>query len=282
MKAVKRIRRSTRKHGATFLTVLAAVGVGVTAFLAAKATPEVQEALDEEKRRVAEELSDEEGAEVKPEEVKLDKVTVVKIAGKKYAKAIIAGVLTLTCIFGSRAISAKDLAGVTAAYGTVSTMYNEHLKKTEEIAGKETAEKIRRETAKKVSEDQVKRYGDGPNSDIIKTGLGEERFYDVWSGKKFYASKTAIRTLIEDLNDDLYEHRSKNPYSDDLVSLAQIHDKLNIDDRQCKALEELVWDANSDNNRIDVLLEDVIEIDGQLFTIMDFRFPPRGQTNRYF
>ncbi len=281
MKAVKRIRRGTRKHGATILTVFAAVGVGITAFLAAKATPEVQEALDEEKERVAEELSDEEGVKVAPEDVKLGKGTVLKIAGKKYAKAIVAGLLTLTCIVGSRVISAKDLAGVTATCGTLSTMYNEHLKKTEEIAGKETADKIRRETAKKVAEDRVK-YGTGPSGDIIKTGLGEEKFYDAWTGKKFYASKTAIRTLIEDLNDDLYEHRSKNPYSDSIVSLEQVHEKLNINDRTCKALSELVWDANSDNNRIDVMLEDFIEIDGQLFTIMDFRFPPKGQSECYF
>ena len=279
MKTVKRIRRGTRKHGATILTILAAIGVGVTAFLAAKATPEVQNALDEEKERVAKEVSEEEDREVKPEEVKLDKVTVIKIAGKKYFKAIIAGVLTLTCIVGSRVISAKDLASVTATCGTISSMYNEHVKKTEEIAGKETANKIKNEAAK----ESLKSRGFITGGEVIKTGLGEDRFIDIWSGKKFYASKTAIRTLIEDLNDDLYEHRSKNPYSEKIVSLSQVYEKLKIDgDLDIKAFDQLVWDADSDNNRIDVTLDDVMEIDGHLYTVMDFRFPPNGQQHWYF
>lgn len=126
-KACNRGIRFVRKNSSNILSFLAILGVGTTAYLAVKETPK---ALDNIKNAEKEKGD------------KLTKLEKVKVAGKYYVPAMIAGASTATCILGANVLNKKKQASLVSAYTLLNNVHKEYRKTTNEIYGPDADEKI--------------------------------------------------------------------------------------------------------------------------------------------
>ena len=116
-----------KHHAPTILTWLGAVGVVSTAVLAVKATPKALQVLEAAKDEKGEGLT------------ALEKVNV---AGPLYFPAVLTGVATLACIFGSDALHRKQQAALMSAYTMLDSTYREYKRKVRELYGEEADVKV--------------------------------------------------------------------------------------------------------------------------------------------
>ena len=103
-----------RRNSSTILTCIGAVGVVATAVMAVKATPKALELIENAKEEKGEELT---------------KIEVVKVAGPTYIPAIVTGVATVACIFGSNVLNKRSQASLMSAYALLDNSYKEYKKK---------------------------------------------------------------------------------------------------------------------------------------------------------
>lgn len=154
-----------KKYSSTILTVIGATGVIATSVLTAKATIKAVKLV--------------ESAE-KEKESKLTAVEVVKAAWKPYIPAVITGISTITCIFGSNYLNKKTQASLISAYSILNTSYNEYRKKVREEYP-EGSRLIERD----VIESTIK-------NDINEEDDGKELFFD-------YQTMQYFRSTYEDV-----------------------------------------------------------------------------------
>ena len=290
MKPIKMIKRGARRHGATILTVIAGIGVAVTAYLAAKAGPDAVSAFEKAKEDNVTDEAEQKGEEVNYDDVKKVKLSIgeiLKIGIPVYKKAIIAGAITIVCLVTSRVISAQELMGMTSLYSAANTMHQKYVEKTKDVVGEEKELEIRKEVHKAMAEEREK-YAEngsgfrGGNRRIIETGLGDDPFYDVWSDRWFLCSQAAIRAAVDSLQDDLDRGNTNNAlYGDNVASLSDLYERINLD--ATKAGDNLIWDRNEDNNCIILCpFTECRTLNGRAYAVMDFSVPPRGQQYRYY
>ena len=122
------------KHNApTILTWLGAVGVVATAVLAVKATPKALQVLEAAKDEKGEDLTT------------LERINV---AGPLYFPAVLTGVATLACIFGSDALHKKQHQSLMSAYALLESTYKGYRQKVKELYGEEADAKVQEELEK--------------------------------------------------------------------------------------------------------------------------------------
>lgn len=122
-----------KRHSSTILTVMGAIGVGVTAVIAVKDTPKALQILEEAKQEKGEDLT-----------VKEKIVT----AGPVYIPAIAVGVSTIACIFGANTLNKRNQAALMSAYALLDQSYKDYKRKVSDIYGKDADKKIIEEVAK--------------------------------------------------------------------------------------------------------------------------------------
>ena len=160
------VQQFVKQNASTILTYIGAAGVVATAVMSAKETPKALSLLEDAKEEKGE---------------KLTKWEKFKIAGPVYVPAVITGIATMACIFGSNIISKHQQATLISAYALLDNSYREYKKKTDEIYGVEAGKHIRSEIVKD------KYTGDGTLLDNNK-----ELFFDFYSGRYFESTKEAV------------------------------------------------------------------------------------------
>lgn len=160
------VRSFIKRNSPIILTCIGAVGVVVTAVMAAKETPKALSLLEDAKEEKGEDLT---------------KWEKVKIAGPIYIPSVITGAATLACIFGSNAISKHKQATLMSAYALLDNSYKEYKKKTDELYGEEAGEHIRSKIAK-----------DKYTGDIKPLQDNKELFFDFYSGRYFESTREAV------------------------------------------------------------------------------------------
>ena len=168
------VQRFIKKNASTILTCLGAAGVVTTAVMAVKATPKAMSLLDD----AMEEKGD-----------KLTTFEKVIVAGPTYAPAVITGVATIACIFGSNVISKHQQATLMSAYALLDSSYRDYKNKVNELYGEEAGERVREEIAKD------KYTGDEEVLDDNK-----ELFFDFYSGRYFRSTKDAVMMSLYEAN----------------------------------------------------------------------------------
>lgn len=168
------VQHFIKRNASTILTCVGAAGVVATAVMAVKATPKAMSLIDD--------AMEEKGN-------KLTTWEKVKVAGPTYAPAIITGLGTIACIFGSNVISKHQQAALMSAYALLDNSYKEYKKKTDELYGEEAGERIRGEIAKD------KYAGDGSLLDDDK-----ELFFDFYSGRYFNSTKEKVMMAMYEVN----------------------------------------------------------------------------------
>lgn len=120
------------RHTSTVLTCLGGIGVVATSIMAIKATPKALELIEEAKKEKGEKLS---------------KWETVKVAAPKYIPAMMTGVATITCIFGSNVLNKRQQASLISAYALLDESYKKYRHKVIEKYGEEAHEEIMNEIA---------------------------------------------------------------------------------------------------------------------------------------
>lgn len=152
-------------HTSTILTCLGAVGVVITAVLAAKGTPKAMKAVED-------------AAEEKVSYGELTKFEIVKAAAPAYVPAVVSGVATIGCLFGANILNKHQQASLASAYALLDTSYKKYKGKVKELYGKATDNNIVEELAKDEYEEEP------PSPEVPK---GKALFFDSLSLQYFEA-----------------------------------------------------------------------------------------------
>ena len=121
------ISKFVSRHSSDLLSLVACVGVAVTAALSFKGAIKAKETMDE----WTEEKHDE-----------LTTVEKVQASAKHMIPATVAGVATIGCIVASHRIDKRHVAVLTASAAAVAKKYDDYRKTNIEVNGKEADDKV--------------------------------------------------------------------------------------------------------------------------------------------
>ena len=162
------MRINIRKAGPLIATGLACAGVIVTALLAVKKAPEVQEAVEDARL--------ERGGDLKPLEV-------VKAAAPSAWPVCAVAAGTIACIVGIQAMNQKQQASLVAMYGVAAKSLRKYDSKIKELFGENAPAKVKTAIAQ-----------DTADETHIPNPVGDAcLFYDMISGRYFTSTMLAVR-----------------------------------------------------------------------------------------
>ena len=151
-----------KKYAPEILLGAGIVGGGVTAYLAYKAAPKVEEVLDQVE-------------EAEAEGVEVPKSVIVIDVAKKMAPAIATGVASFACLVGSYKIQANRIASVTGALGVAVREIKLIKDKYVEKYGEEKAKEFFKRTKK---EKVVRKTKDGKVEEVIEEVAIPNTYHD--------------------------------------------------------------------------------------------------------
>lgn len=175
-------------HSPEILTGLGISGMITTTVLAVMATPKALKKLDDKKKELDVE--------------KLSAKETIKTAGPCYIPSVAVGAVSVACLIGATSVNCRRNAALAAAYTLSVDKLSTYQDKVTEIIGEKKEESIRDEIAK----DKI-RENPSQNREIIVTGNGDTKCYDVLSDRYFYSSIDKIRSAVADLNRQMLDDR---------------------------------------------------------------------------
>lgn len=187
-------RKTVIKHGPQILTAVGIAGAVASVIFAAKATPEVVEAIEE--------AEDEKGEE-------LTKVETVKVAWKYYIPTALTLAGSVICIASAEHISAKRNAALLTAYGLSERAFHEYKDEVINTFGEKKEHKVKENIAEKqIKTDPV------VEEKVEYTRFGNTLCRDWISGRYFRSDVDAIKRNINNLNQRLQQEQyiSLNEY----------------------------------------------------------------------
>lgn len=250
-KFVRDTKRSLVKHSPGILTGIGVSGMVVTTVLAVSATPKALKLIEQKKREEHKE--------------KLTPVEVVKTCWKPYVPAAITGVTSMTCIFSACSINARRNAAIATAYKLSETALIEYRDKVVQTVGEKKEQLIRDEIAK----DHITANPVSQNN-IIVTGKGSSRCYDVISGRYFESDIDRIKRAENELNKKLLH--------EDYVSLNEFYDELGLE-HIYPIGDDIGW--NIDGGMVDINFSSHIAEDGQPCIVVNYSIAPRYDYSHY-
>ena len=239
------------KHNSgTILTWIGAAGVAVTSVMAVKATPKAINIIREAKEEKGEDLT---------------AIETVRAVGPIYIPAIVSGVSTIACIFGSNILNKRSQAALASAYAFLDNSYKEYKNKVSELYGDDANNTIREEIAK----DKYKDYSNSFTDD-------KQLYFDEYSGRYFQSTPEDIQKAEYDLNRTLS--------IDDVVCLNDWYECIGLDPLEhgekigwsTGINYEAYWQSWIDFNHTKTVLDDGLEC-----TIISFNQEPVGYFDSY-
>lgn len=241
---IKSFGRSVMKRSPEILTGLGIAGMVTTVILAVTATPKAMKLIEEKK-----------------EELEVDELTkteTVKAAWKPYIPAAVTFGTSVICIVCASSVNFRRNNALAAAYTLSESARKEYRKKVIDTIGEKEEETVRDAIIK----DRLN--NDPPNEeDIIVTGNGNVRCYDVWSDHYFYSDMNSIKKVINELNRQLLN----NMY----IGLNELYSELGFD-RMPRMGDRLGW--NLDKGLIEVEFSSQLDDNGKPCLVMIFTNEP--------
>ena len=173
---MKGIVRNLKKQSPIILAIVGSIGVVGTAITAVKATPKALELIEE----------------ARGENHQHDPLTareIVRVTWKCYIPSAVIGLATICCIFGSMALSHKQIKAISSAYILLDQTFKEYKRKVKELYGENADHEVKREIVKDIYDD----------SDISPEGE-KIIFYEEHYGKLFERTMLEVLQAEYDLN----------------------------------------------------------------------------------
>jgi hypothetical protein len=171
-----------KSNSPEILTGVAIVGVGLTAYLTAKASFTACDVI----------RSDEEhgGTASDPKQRLKERF---KHTWKLYIPAGVSGLVTVGCIVGASKANANRTAAAVTAYSLTERAFSEYREKVVEEIGKNKEEKIR----DAVAQDRLNKL---PMGSVIVTGAGDVLCCETYTGRYFRSQMETLRKAQNDIN----------------------------------------------------------------------------------
>lgn len=208
------------KHSPAMLSVIGGVGVVATAVLASQETLRVKEVIEphvENLELISATLEDE-LKQYSDQDALHDRTVIYTRLGrdllKLYAPALIVGVLTVASIAASHRISAKRIAGLTAAYGALDQSYRRYRGRVEQALGKEGMKELDTKIREQAKKDIAERRK--PDADISEIG---DSIFDLVGASQYavlYDENAATWNKNRNLSTSIL--RAQENYANDLLN----------------------------------------------------------------
>ena len=219
-----------KKHSPEILTGIGIVGMIATTVTAVRATPKALELIDE--REIE-------------EKKRLSNVEVVQTTWKCYIPAAVTGALSVACLIGASSVNLHRNAALATAYTISEAALKEYREKTVEIVGPKKEQAIRDAIVQEhIDKNPVSK------SEVIVTGSGETRCYDVLFGRYFKCDRNKIERAVNELN--------RRMLTDQFVSLNEFYYEIGLPGT--KIGDELGW--NIEKGYIDIQFGSHLSEDG--------------------
>lgn len=196
------------ENASVLLTAGGVVGTAATAFLAARGGFKASAELEAEKIiKYSESIKEgDPDAPLVPEDgllPKLDKLTVLKLAGPHFVPAAITGAATITAIIFAHKISANKIAAMAAAYTLVDRNFDEYRAKVaEKLTGPKT-----QSIDDEIAQDRVNRT---PGYDTVIIVGDNVLCFDEPTGRYFNSNMQAIKSALNALQAEIIHHDHAN------------------------------------------------------------------------
>lgn len=234
---IKSIEKFTIDNSPLILTVIGVTGTITTAILTGKASYKAAKILGEESPF-------------------LKTTEKMRLVWPLYISAIGTGAMTLTCIIAANRIGTRRAAAMAAAYSVSERMFGEYRDKVVEKMGANKE----REARDEVAQDRIRENPVG-KTEVIITGGGDVRCYDMYTGRYFHSDMETLRQAQNDLNHQLLN-----------ASYASLNDFYSlIGLSTTKTGEEVGW--NSDK-LLELQFSATIAEDGKPCIAIDFQVAP--------
>ena len=133
-----------KAYSPTILTIIGSTGVIITAVLAVKGTPKAQKLIEEAKNSKNDELTT---------------IETIRVAWKPYIPAVISGLSTIMCIFGSNYLNVKKQRNLASAYILLENAFKEYrqniIKEHDEEFDKQLYEESSRKQLENLEDDDT-------------------------------------------------------------------------------------------------------------------------------
>lgn len=186
----KLIRRNTKEHSPTILSVLAGVGTITTVYLTSKASFAAARLIDETEANGGGPLLD-------PKERLIERT---KLVWKLYIPTAASTVSTIACIGFANRVGANKTLAAQAALNVSQQVYSDYRDKVIEKYGENKDQSIR----DSIAEDRVKKGA--PPADIMIAGPGNVLCCELFTGRFFSSDMETLRRAQNDLNAKLLMH----------------------------------------------------------------------------
>lgn len=255
----KMAQHAITKYSPEILTGIGIAGMITTTVLAVKATPKALEKIEEEKKRVYDELDPlDVPSQAIPQDVKLKPMEVVKVSWKYYIPAVITGTASIACIIGASKVNYTRNAALATAYNLSQTALTEYKAKVIETIGEKKEQVVR----EKVAKEQLEKNPVIPSKEIIVTSGDKQRFYEVMGNQRFSSTVTDIERIVNGLNrrmrDEMY------------ISLNELYLELGL--KPAPIGDIVGW--NIDKGYIELSFDSLIDTDGTACIVMDYLVRP--------
>lgn len=258
-KFFKMAQHAITKYSPEILTGIGIAGMITTTVLAVKATPKALEKIEEEKKRVYDELDPlDVPSQAIPKDVKLKPMEIVKVSWKYYIPAAITGTASIACIIGASKVNYTRNAALATAYNLSQTALTEYKSKVIETIGEKKEQVVR----EKVAKEQLEKNPISPSKEVFVTGNGKQRFYEAMGHRRFQSTVTDIERAVNELNrrmrDEMY------------ISLNELYREIGLEE---VPIGDIVgW--NIDKGYIDISLDSLIDSDGTACIVLDYLIRP--------
>lgn len=251
MKTNLKFNNFLKQNSPTILTVVGAIGVGLTAVMSARDTVKAMKRIkDAELEKCAYSSYGDEQVYIYNQLTKKDKI---KIAVPCYIPTVLTGLSTILCICGANKLNKNVQKSITSAYIMLDQSYKEYRKSVENVFGEEGH--------KHVVEDIVERKAEETE---LKKDTDTDIFFDFFSLQFFESTMETVREAEKTANEIM-----KNQ---GYVSLQTVYSILGLDILDTDTL--LGWSTNAgivygyDSVNFDI--SEVKNKDGSVHYVLDF------------
>lgn len=241
---IKSAQTLITQHSPEILTGIGIAGMITTTVLAVRATPKALRLIEERK--------------MDTEVEKLTPAETIQTTWKCYVPAAVTGAASIACLIGASSVHVRRNAALATAYKLSETALTEYRNKVVEVVGEKKEQLVR----DKIAEEKLR---DNPvnTREIIITGRGTTRCFDIISGRYFESDMETLKKAVNELNrrmrDEMY------------ISVNEFYNEIGLD--EVALGHDLGW--NIDNGYIELSFSSQLDKEGTPCLVVGYDLAPK-------
>ena len=235
-----------KEHSPELLISAGVVGMATSTVLAVKATPKALNKIEDKKADLG--------------VTYLTRKEIIETTWKDYVPAAGLSAVSAACIILGTTKNVKRNTALATVYALSENTLREYKNKTKEIVGEEKAREIDSEVNKSVARERQKPIiiQNNESEYVTHTGDGDTLIYDMFSGRYFRSSVTAVERAVNLIN--------KRLFNDYLMTVNDFYSEINIP--QIGAGNLIGW--KTDKDMMEISFDSDIDKYGNPYLILNY------------